>query len=459
MIDELKRNIETEIEILKEMSRYNNVIDYVPQQEIKMIGDTLASLRESLKIINSSIPSLLKKSFGSQTLPSTNTYKEATKEAANKESMKGASRGLEVIEGLERVRFRRDVDDSELVATLNRRDRERFLKELSISESLITKLKKHGLVEEEKKVIKQFTGARGYLKIANKFLLERATKLTRKGLFKPLSIELKKGNLDILFETYVAMMLFTTYLSIFLSIILMATLLFLDFNLTMPFVTVYSGSILNRILQVFWIPIVIPLTVFFSIYFYPSTEKSTISKKIDQELPFAVIHMSAISGSGIPPSEIFKIIGMGKEYPALSKEFRKILNQINIYGYDLVTALTNSSKSSPSPKLSELFSGVATTISSGGELSDFFEKRADTLLMDYRLEREKFTKIAETFMDIYISIVIAAPMILMLLLIMMFITGFSLNLTPTIMTLLIVSVISLLNLVFLGFLHLKQPGY
>jgi len=172
-----------------------------------------------------------------------------------------------------------------------------------------------------------------------------------------------------------------------------------------------------------------------------------------------VIHMSAISGSGIPPSEIFKIIGMGKEYPALSKEFRKILNQINIYGYDLVTALTNSSKSSPSPKLSELFSGVATTISSGGELSDFFEKRADTLLMDYRLEREKFTKIAETFMDIYISIVIAAPMILMLLLIMMFITGFSLNLTPTIMTLLIVSVISLLNLVFLGFLHLKQPGY
>ena len=169
--------------------------------------------------------------------------------------------------------------------------------------------------------------------------------------------------------------------------------------------------------------------------------------------------MSAISGSGIEPSEIFKIIGFSKEYPYLRREIRKVLNQINLYGYDLLTALTNVSKSSPSAKLSELFSGLATTIGSGGGLQNYFEKRAESLLIDYRLEREKYTKVAETFMDIYISVVIAAPMILMLLLVMMSITGFQSGFTPQQITLLIIGVIAIINTLFLVFLEAKQPTY
>jgi len=171
--------------------------------------------------------------------------------------------------------------------------------------------------------------------------------------------------------------------------------------------------------------------------------------------------MSAISGSGIEPSQIFKIIGLSKDYPNLRREIRKVLNQINIYGYDLVTALNNVSKTTPSSKLSEVFSGLGTTINSGGNLSEFFEKRAETLLVSYRLEREKFTHIAEMFMDIYISVVIAAPMILMLLLVMIGVampnatSGFSIEM----ITFLIVFVIALINSVFLIFLQIKQPAY
>jgi len=203
----------------------------------------------------------------------------------------------------------------------------------------------------------------------------------------------------------------------------------------------------------------VPTATFFSVYFYPSTEKNSIAKKIEQELPFAVIHMSAISGSGIEPAEIFKIITVSREYPFIRKELRKILNQINLYGYDLVTALNNVIKTSPSQRLAELFAGLSTTISSGGSLTDFFQKRAETLLVDYRLEREKYTKIAETFMDIYISVVIAAPMILMLLLIMVSISGFQVPFSPGEMTAIIVLVIAVINLIFIGVLQLKQPNY
>ena len=141
----------------------------------------------------------------------------------------------------------------------------------------------------------------------------------------------------------------------------------------------------------------------------------------------------------------------------LKKEFTKLINEVNIYGYDLVTALRYMAFNSPSRKLAELYNGLATTITSGGDLPNFFDKRAQTLLFEHRLETEKHSKAAETFMDIYISVVIAAPMILMLLLMMMRLSGLGISLSTGMITLVMVLGVSLMNVLFLSFLHLKQP--
>jgi len=192
-------------------------------------------------------------------------------------------------------------------------------------------------------------------------------------------------------------------------------------------------------------------------YFYPSIEKNVLEGRIDSELPFATIHMAAISGSLIEPVKVFSIVSSTKEYPNLEKEFNKLLNEINVYGYDIVTALKNLALNCPSSKLAELFNGLATTITSGGDLYDFFEKRSQTLLFEYRLDKEKRTKAAETFMDIYISVVIAAPMILMLLLMMMKVSGMGVGLSTGMITFLVVGGISVINIFFLIFLQLKSP--
>ena len=186
-------------------------------------------------------------------------------------------------------------------------------------------------------------------------------------------------------------------------------------------------------------------------------EKKLHENKINEELPFATIHMSAISGSMIDPTKIFSIIISTDEYPYISKEFTKLLNQINIYGHDIVGALRNLSFMTANPKLSELFNGLSTTINSGGDIAGFFEKRAESLLFDYKIEREKRTKSAETFMDIYISIVIAAPMIFMLLLMMMKISGLGIALSSNMISLIMVVGVAIINVGFLVFLQLKQP--
>jgi archaeal flagellar protein FlaJ len=257
------------------------------------------------------------------------------------------------------------------------------------------------------------------------------------------------------------MILFTVMIFFFISVIVAVLAFFINPGIYPPFFSLVpsNGLSFSRLFKVLMIPIFTPIIVFLALYLYPMTEQSSITKKIDQELPFAVIHMSAISGSGIEPTQIFKIIGLSKEYPALRKEIRKVLNQINLYGHDLVTSLRNVAATTPSLKLAELFSGVSTTITSGGDLSTFFEKRAESLLIAYRLEREKYTRLAETFMDVYISLVIAAPMILMTILVLISVSNLNTSISPLLMTILIIFIIGVLNAIFLGFLHLKQPNY
>ena len=192
-------------------------------------------------------------------------------------------------------------------------------------------------------------------------------------------------------------------------------------------------------------------------YFYPASEKGSVGKRISDELPFVTIHMAAIAGSNIEPTRIFRIIANSPEYPTVGLEMKKIVNQVEVYGYDLVSALRNATKSTSNQKLGDLFSGLSTNIVSGGDLKNYLEKKAENFLKDYKLERNKYTSLAETFMDIYISVMITAPLILVVMLIIMNVTGLSIGLPFMWVMALIIGIVVLINIIFIIALEVKQP--
>jgi len=431
MIDELRKNIETEISMLREIASYASRYDSAAEDEKKLLIGAIRSIVEGMRIINDNIPELLKDVNVAKKLPSSKGKKlELIK-------YRGLGSGVEVV--------------------LNSKDKEKFLKELNISDNFVKKIKLKSVEEQDK--FTEFKASRGYLKLANKLFLSVASRTVRKGNFRDLGESLRKANMEILFESYVAMMYLTVLISFILAFF--AGLFFIFFNTVpvWPFLELRTEGYLATASKLFWLPIVIPILTFLAVYYYPTTEKKSLGTRIDQELPFAVIHMSAITGAGIEPTEIFRIIGLSREYPFLRKEIRKVLNQINLYGYDLTTALNNAAKTAPSEKLAELFAGLSVTITSGANLSEYFEKRAESLLLSYRLEREKYTRLVETFLDVYISIVIAAPMVFLLMVVMMAISGLNVGFGPTQLSILAVGIIALLNVVFLVFLQIKQPAY
>lgn len=342
------------------------------------------------------------------------------------------------------------LTSSKIEKELKKKEEKFKLNELE--EETINRIKKKGNLKKEKEIKEN---KKEYTKLANKIFSAYSKKLIEKGYFKNLEVDLSKSNLNYPLKGYVSMILLTTLLSWISALIIFTFFLFFKINPVWPIIFPVE-NLGARFVRLIWIIVAFPLAGYIISYSYPSLERKSSEAQIDYELPFATINMAAIAGSMINPVKIFEILITAEEFPYIKKEMIKLVNEVNAYGYDLVSALRNAAFNSPSSKLTELFNGLATTINSGGDLAQFFEKRSESLLFEYKIMREKETKTAETFMDLYISIVIAAPMIFMLLLMMMKISGLGISMSTSSITLIMVSSVVVINIFFLVFLHLKK---
>src|SRR5690606_29017050 len=100
--------------------------------------------------------------------------------------------------------------------------------------------------EKDEDKLTEFKGARGYVKLSNKFFFNLAKKFTDKGYFADLKVDLRKANMEVLFSSYIAMTLFSTLLGVFVGFLLAIILLFFNISLTFPFLTPTSTDIIAR---------------------------------------------------------------------------------------------------------------------------------------------------------------------------------------------------------------------
>lgn len=433
LIENIKENLARQKKAVKEIINLSNTLENESDsEEKKMISSQIESLKNFIKIKNSESLKSLNGIYLTKPLQKTIEKKPESLVKTAPIQKKEVEHGK-----LKKMSLGKIEEEFELEG---------------IEKTTLKRLKKKEKVEIKKIERKPLY----YAKLANEFFSKYSNKLLKKKFFSSIERELIKANLPFTANTYTSMILFTTFLSIVFAVFAIFFFMFFNIGVNLPIITRTTEAIPLRLAKTLWMIIVLPFGTFFMMYVYPSLEKKSTETKIDYELPFATINMSAISGSLIDPSKIFQIIITTKEYPFLSKEFARIINEINIQGYNFVSALRNAAFNTPSKKLSELFSGLATTINSGGDLPNFFDERSKSLLFEHRIEKEKQSKAAETFMDIYISVVIAAPMILMLLLMMMRISGLGISLSTGTITLIMVLGVTIINVVFLSFLHLKK---
>ncbi|HZX12679.1 MAG TPA: type II secretion system F family protein [Candidatus Nanoarchaeia archaeon] len=288
---------------------------------------------------------------------------------------------------------------------LSKKEKDAFIKELKVKYEELEGFVKGEKLKRKKKIVEVKTPdfslyqPNAVAVVANRYMKEKADRLIRKypKIFQPMFDAFLRVDMAVLSRSYVAMIL------LFGAIAFPVFLLFF-FVVNIAFKVHVALVILFALLVALMTPL--------AFYFYPQSLAGDRQKKIKRDLPFALVHMSAVAGSGAAPISIFELLAESEEYPELKKEIKKVLNFVNVFGYNLSTALRNVAATTPSEELKELLNGMVSTVEAGGDLKQYLNEKSEDALVSYRLERKKQVDALGTYSEVYTSILIASPLLL-----------------------------------------------
>jgi flagellar protein FlaJ len=154
---------------------------------------------------------------------------------------------------------------------------------------------------------------------------------------------------------------------------------------------------------------------FFAFWLYPSFRTSERKRKIETGLPAAADTMATIASTGVPPAVIFWSLVEYRRHGEISREAEKLLNDLELFGLDLVSALQRGALRSPSPSLSEMFWKMIATIRTGGDLKEYLYVEGTKLRERERRNIEASIDSLGMVAEIYVTVLVLGPVFLMIM--------------------------------------------
>ncbi len=208
-----------------------------------------------------------------------------------------------------------------------------------------------------------------------------------KNIFAQLKGSLEKGRVRIFPETYISLMFFAALLTVPVSIIAGIT------------------ALLYGILPLL-ILVPLPLFVIAGFIVIPLNNASDRSTSLEREMPFAAAYISVMSSGGIAPYTSFKRLTQVDLMPAMSKEARDIIKDVEIFGVDPLSALDLASKKTPLDIFKDFLGGYASTVIIGGDIGHYLERKAEdifkTRALRVKAAAERLGMLLETFIIVMV---------------------------------------------------------
>lgn len=225
-------------------------------------------------------------------------------------------------------------------------------------------------------------------------IFKSTVKKTEKA-FATLDNDLRRANVKIPREQWVAFIFLSGLLAFVVSLIIS-----LVFGLL-----IFGFSIAGIVIPILFSVAVAGGTMGLA-YFYPSILAGERKKKIDNALAFSTVYLATIARSGFPPQEMFRLLSGFKEYSEVAAEASKITNDVKALGIDLPTALTRAMARSPAPEWTELLAGLRTSITVGGDTSSYLQEKARGFIAEYKTKLTDFSNLLTLLVELYITLVV-----------------------------------------------------
>ncbi len=245
--------------------------------------------------------------------------------------------------------------------------------------------------------------------------------------------DLLKNRIDMAFDVYMSGALLSSILSALVALIVISFLLLVfgvpEVSPTRIMFPAWVAPYLqykSLFLGIFF-GIVVTVLAFGLVYklflLYPVIMAGDRKRRIDSMLPYAVNYMSAMSGAGVLPVDLFRSLANNDIYGEMSVECRYLVRDIELLGHDLVTAMKNLSVTTPSPALQDFLQGAITVVTSGGHLEPYFQVKTEQYIMENRQNQKEFLETLGLLGETYVTAFVAGPLFLVVVISIMSIMG------------------------------------
>lgn len=195
-------------------------------------------------------------------------------------------------------------------------------------------------------------------------------------------------------------------------------------------------------------PFVLAVSTLLTLLVLPEIRSQGRARNIEAKLPYALNYIATMSSAGATPDRIFGALAKNELYGEVQNEAAWIHRDLNLIGLDIVTALNQAIDRTPSIKFQDFLQGAITALTSGGDLQRYFMQKSEQFLYENRQEQEKFLEGLGVLAEAFVTVVVAAPLFLIVLLSVMTSFGASAS-----------EVVTLGYMIVLVMLPLSQAGF
>ncbi len=162
---------------------------------------------------------------------------------------------------------------------------------------------------------------------------------------------------------------------------------------------------------------------FAGFYSYPAYRVRKMRTEIERDLPFIASYMAVMASAGVNPYQIFKSLARGDVIPSITPIAATIVRDVELLGFDALSAIIRAAQLSPSPRLRAFLDGIVSTIHTGGDLGSYLRGATEEALRTQRVKLKEMAETLTVFGEAFVSLFVAGPIFLTVMLALMSLLG------------------------------------
>ena len=214
------------------------------------------------------------------------------------------------------------------------------------------------------------------------------------------------------------------YSYVVMSTVLMAIAgLVIGIGLGIVFMGLIGVAMIIRIMIAVLAIFLLPLITYFILIGSPASKAKARARDIDKRLAAAMSFISAMASADVNIDVIFKELSRQKVYGEIAAEAAWITRDTELLGSDILSAIKDAARRSPSSKFQDFLQGVITTSTSGGQLKPYFLLKAEEYQKENKLALKSQMETLGMLAESFVTVVVAFPLFLVLIMAIMAIVG------------------------------------